>query len=170
MDPAITADEEAWPPFPATIEGVQPEVFKTFLTFQKMVDTFRHLVLKDLKVGGTQPSQMACLRLLATSDGLCQRDIARTMGISRPRVNSIVQALERAGAVRRERDETDHRLTRVFLTEVGRSVDAEKSLIREGHINAIFGEMSRDERLKLERHLEQITERLERRIQTDDVM
>lgn len=169
MDPVIIAEDEAWPPFPTAIDGVEPEVFRTFLTFQRMVDTFRHLVLKDLRTGGTQPSQMACLRLLATNDGLCQRDIAHAMGVSRPRVNSIVQALERTGAVRRARDESDQRLARVFLTDVGRSIDAEKSLIRERHINGIFGDLSKEERLELEIHLDDLTKRLERRIQADDM-
>jgi len=139
-----------------------------FLAFHKAMNTHQRLVLKDLSEGGTQPSQMACLRLLATHDGLCQRDIADAMRVSRARVTTIVQALERAGAVYRVRDEADQRFARVFLTDVGRSIDRGKGSIRDTRINSIFGDMSQEDRSDLERLLDGLTVRLQRVLQSDD--
>jgi len=160
-----------WEPFPLPeqIEGVPPSAMKLFLAFHKVENTFRQMVLKDLSDGDTHPSQMVCLRLLAsTKDGLCQRDIADAMRISRARVTSIVQALERAGAVYRVRDENDHRLTRVFLTDSGRSIDSDKGSLRALRINQVFGDMPDRDRVELERLLEGLTSRLQKVIKSHD--
>lgn len=152
-------------PFPAQVEGVDPSALAAFLAFRKLVDTFHYLVQRDLSQGGTQPAQMAILRLLAANDGLCQRDIAEAMRLSRARVTSILQAMERAGTVRRVRDAADQRLARVFITDLGRSLDRQKSVIREAHINSIFGDMSEESRSQMVRCFDDLTLRLQRRLQ-----
>ncbi|OFW56669.1 MAG: hypothetical protein A2133_05985 [Actinobacteria bacterium RBG_16_64_13] len=152
-------------PFPAEVDGVDPSALKAFLAFRKLFDTFQYLVQKDLSQGGTQPAQMAVLRLLAMNDGLCQREIADAMRLSRPRVTSILQTMEKAGSVRRARDDADQRLARVFITDLGRSLDQEKSYIREEHINSIFGDMSEQDRSELVRRFDDLTLRLQRRLQ-----
>jgi len=68
------------------------------------------------------------------------------MRLSRARVTSILQTMEKAGTVRRVRDEVDQRLTRVYITDLGRLVDREKAVIREAHINSVFGDMSVEDR------------------------
>ncbi len=154
-------------PFPAEPDGVDPSALNAFLAFRKLVDTFQYMVQKDLSQGGTQPAQIAVLRLLADNDGICQRDVAEAMRLSRARVTSILQTMEKAGTVRRVRDEVDQRLTRVYITDLGRSVDREKAVIREAHINSVFGDMSVEEREDLVRRLDDLTLRLQRRLQQD---
>ena len=169
MDPAVTAPDEVWPPlpFPAGIEGVEPCALRAFFAFHQLVDTFRHLVVKDLRAGGTQSSHVSCLRLLAIKDGLPQRDIAEAMGISRARVTGIVQALEKQGAVFRRRDGDDQRLARVYLTDAGRALDREKSRIREANIRTLFGDMAEEDCLELERWLDDLTARLQAQLRSD---
>lgn len=152
-------------PFPEQVDGVDPSALEAFRAFHKLVDTFQYLVQKDLSQGGTQPAQMAVLRLLAMNDGLCQRDIAETMRISRARVTSLLQSMEQAGSVRRFRDNSDQRLTRVFITDSGRSLDREKSEIREHQINGIFGGLSEEDRMELVRLFDHLTLRLQNRIE-----
>ncbi len=154
-------------PFPGEVEGVEPSALRAFLAFRKLVDTFQYLVQKDLSQGGTQPAQMAMLRLLATCDGLCQRDIADAMRLSRARVTSILQTMERGGIIRRVRDSADRRLARVFLTDLGRLLDQDKSVMRDAHINGIFGGMSEEDRAELEWRLDDLTLRLQRRLQSN---
>lgn len=152
-------------PFPAEVDGVDPSALKAFLAFRKLVDTFQYLVQRDLSQGGTQPAQMAVLRLLAMNDGMCQRDIAEAMRLSRARVTSILQTMEKAGVIRRVRDTVDQRLARVYITDLGRMLDREKSVIREMHINSIFGDMSEHDREELVRRFDDLTLRLQRRLQ-----
>jgi DNA-binding MarR family transcriptional regulator len=155
---------EGWEPlpFPDKLEGVHPDTLKTFLAFNKVVNSFEQSMIKDLSEEGAQPSQITCLRLLVDRDGICQRDIADAMRISRARVTAIVQALEKAGAIRRVRDQTDARLTRVFVTEVGREIDRQKGHIREARMNEIFADMDPEDRVDLCRRLDDLTERIQR--------
>jgi DNA-binding MarR family transcriptional regulator len=154
-------------PFPGVVAGVEPSALAAFLAFHGVFNTFTRLVLKDLTQGGTQPSQMECLRVLATEDGLCQRDIAVAMGVSRTRVTGVVQALEQAGYVTRARDRGDQRFARVNLTELGRAIDQEKGLLREAHINAVFGSMHEEERRELTRLLDDLDRRLKARLEAE---
>ena len=154
-------------PLPATIEGVAPNTMAAFLALQKLVNTHQQLVVKDLSAGGTQPSQVVCLRLLATRDGVSQREIADAMRISRARVTNIVQGLERAGAVYRVRDEGDQRLTRVFLTELGRAIDQEKGSLRAAHISQMFEGMSDKDLLELRRVLDGLSTNLQRAVESN---
>jgi DNA-binding MarR family transcriptional regulator len=149
-------------PFPDTIEGVHPDTLRTFLAFNKVVNSFEQLMIKDLSEEGAQPSQITCLRMLVGRDGICQRDIADAMRISRARVTAIVQALEKAGAVRRERDSEDARLTRVYVTDTGREIDRQKGHIREARMNEIFADMDPGYRADLCRRLDDLTERIQK--------
>lgn len=154
-------DEWGQIPLPRVMEGVQPDALEAFLAFNKVVNSFEQLMVKDASEGGTQPSQVTCLRLLAERDGICQRDIADALRISRARVTAIVQALEKAGAIRRETDAADGRMTRVYLTDVGREIDRQKGFIRDARINQIFSGMSSKDRAALIHHLDDLTSRLQ---------
>jgi MarR family transcriptional regulator, organic hydroperoxide resistance regulator len=155
---------EGWEPlpFPRQVEGVHPDTLQAFLAFNKVVNSFEQLMVKDLSQEDAQPSQITCLRLLSERDGICQRDIADAMRISRARVTAIVQALEKTGAIRRERDDTDARLTRVFVTDVGRELDRQKGHIREERINQLFADMAPQDRVELRVRLDDLTERIQK--------
>ncbi len=164
MIPVPPDKGEGWEPlpFPEKLEGVHPDTLQAFLAFNKVVNSFEQLMIKDLSEEDAQPSQITCLRLLTERDGICQREIAAAMRISRARVTAIVQALEKAGAIRRERDQTDARLTRVYVTDVGREIDRRKGHIREARINEIFADMSPEDRGELRHRLDDLTERIQR--------
>jgi DNA-binding MarR family transcriptional regulator len=167
VDPPDNADSWQPLPLPLVMEGVHPSTMKAFLAFQKAVNTFQQMVLKDMSEDGAQPSRMLCLRVIATYDGLCQREIAEILRISRARVTTVMQGLEKMGAIRRERDENDQRLTRVYLTELGRSLDQQKGSLRSSRINQMFGCMSEQERIQLQRCLDDVTSRLRGIIQAN---
>jgi len=156
------------PAYAARLEGVDPSALAAFHAFHSACSTFGKLFLRDVTRGGTQPSHMEALRVLGVADGLCQRDIAAAMGISRTRVTSIVQELEQMGAVYRSRDEADKRFARVFLTEVGRSVEQAKGRLGAAHINGVFAGMSEQDRLDLKRRLEDLDRRFKSVLQRED--
>jgi DNA-binding MarR family transcriptional regulator len=68
-------------------------------------------------------------------------DIAAKLGIKPPAVSAIVDAAELAGHVARERDQQDRRVTRVSLTEAGRSAlaraDADRREVLRRHASAL---------------------------------
>lgn len=163
MTRARPEDKPEWEPLPfQRVPGVPIHTMDAFLAMQKLVNTHHQMVVKDRSEAGAQPSQAACLRLLATSDGLSQRDIADAMRISRARVTYIVQAMEKAGTVYRARDGGDQRLTRVYLTDLGREIDRGMGSVREDHINEMFRDMPEEDQIELTRWLDNLSDRLKR--------
>jgi DNA-binding MarR family transcriptional regulator len=140
--------------------GVDASTMQAFLAFQAAVDAHEELVLKDISSDGTQASQITMLRLIATYEGLCQRDLADLLRISRARVTTVLQTLEGMGAIKRVRDDEDQRLTRVYLTDAGRAIDKSKEALRSTHINAVFGTMSEKDRVALRESMAVVTRRI----------
>ena len=101
--------------------------------------------------------ELISLRLLTTSDGMSQKDLAETLHLSRPRITIILQGLEKAGAVRREVDANDQRITRVFLTAEGRRQEVEHRAAFEEYIKQTIGRLSDQDRLELTRLLDQVS-------------
>lgn len=65
------------------------------------------------------------LRALWEEDGLSQRELSQRIGTMEPTTVSALNAMERLGLVRRERDPHDKRRRRVFLTDHGRGLKDE---------------------------------------------
>lgn len=124
--------------------------------------------MQNLSEGGTQPAQVTLLRVVATYPGLCQREIADMLGLSRTRVTTILQGLESIGAIERVRDRDDQRLARVYLTDVGRAIDESKEAIRGEHINSVFGILTDEERADLRRCLAKVSQGISALIKDDD--
>ena len=162
MIPIEPTNPEGWHPIPLpdVLLGVDESTMQAFLAFQAAADAHEQLALQNLYEGGTQPSQVTILRMIATYEGLCQRDIADLLRISRARVTTVLQSLEEAGAITRVRDENDQRLTRVYLTDVGREIDRAKEELRARHINAVFGTLSEEEKIDLRRSVALVTQRI----------
>lgn len=59
------------------------------------------------------------LRALVRADGSSQCELSDATRLKAPTVSVTVRRMERDGLVRREMDEQDQRVTRVFLTEKG---------------------------------------------------
>ena len=70
------------------------------------------------------------LKLLQREDGISQRSISKRLGIQPPTVTVSLKRMEKMELIRREPDEKDQRVLRVYLTEKGRTVitDVQKTL------------------------------------------
>jgi DNA-binding MarR family transcriptional regulator len=95
--------------------------------------TIRHLIsrasdLKHRRVRelldelGLYRGQSSVLRALWAQDGLTQTELAERLNRSPSTVTKTVQRMEKAGFVRRCTDDSDERVSRVFLTEAGRAI------------------------------------------------
>jgi DNA-binding MarR family transcriptional regulator len=104
--------------------------------------------------------QEMLLKCLWNQDGLSQKEIAELMGIQAATATRMVIRMERAGLVERKTDPEDQRVSQVYLTDLGRSL---QSGIEEGWMaieQQILEGFSLEERLLLRRYLEQIHENL----------
>ncbi len=106
--------------------------------------------------------QEMLLKYLWNQDGLSQKEIGELMEIQSATVTRMVIRMERAGFVERRTDPDDQRVSRVYLTERGRSLQPVRSLqraVEQGWMaieQQILADFSLEERLLLRRFLEQI--------------
>jgi DNA-binding MarR family transcriptional regulator len=99
---------------------------------------------------------------------MSQRDLANMLYLSRPRVTTMLQALEKAGTVVRRPDETDQRLTRVYLTAQGHRLEEDLRSLMVEFINRTIGTMTVGDRTDLERLLEELAANTSRALLADD--
>lgn len=77
---------------------------------------------KTLKVHGQDDitrEQFGILLVLSLTDGLYQTQIANILGKERPNITRMIDVLEKRGFIRREKDENNRRILKVFLTDAG---------------------------------------------------
>jgi DNA-binding MarR family transcriptional regulator len=70
---------------------------------------------------GLTPTSFGVLRALAEDGAAAHRELAARLGVAPATLTPVVDALERAGSVGRERDRTDRRVVRVMITPAGRA-------------------------------------------------
>lgn len=150
------------------LEGVDAGSSLAFQAFMKTLHLHRQLMLRTLPGKGRHPGRAICLGLVASHDGISQRDLAETLHLSRPRVTTILQSLEREGAVARRPDATDQRLTRVYLTPAGRRLDRQWRELTAAYVNQTFGALSEADRSELARLLDELAGHVSRALQAND--
>jgi len=143
-------------------EGADSLSYATFRAFMRALHLHRQLMLKLMSDQDSHPGQAFAIRMLGANDGASQRDLADALHLSRPAVTSMVQRMERAGLIDRRADETDQRLTRVYLTDQGRAFEAQTRTTFAEYIRSAFGSMSVEDRQELERLLGIVAENTER--------
>ena len=85
---------------------------------------FNRVLRVRLAEHGITFGQFQHLRHLWEGDGLSQAELSRRIGIERASSTSVLDGLERAGLIRRERDGGDRRRLIVFLTPEGAALRA----------------------------------------------
>lgn len=79
-------------------------------------------MVKELETYGVGSGQFEFLMLLYHRDGVSQETLAKILKVSKATSARAVQNLVKEGYVYRERDETDLRAYRIYLTEKGKEM------------------------------------------------
>lgn len=111
---------------------------------------------------GIQPTQMPFLIMLDRHDGCSQKEMAEWLRIKPPTVNVSIRRLEKSGVVERKRDETDQRITRIYLTEEGKRTLREILEDVKETEKIMFGNFSDTELCLLRRFFEQMLKNMEK--------
>lgn len=82
----------------------------------------RSLEKRTLPLGVTA-GQWRFLRVLWAEDGISQRELSRRVGMREPTTVVALKSLEKSGYIRRASNETDRRITNVFLTQAARDLE-----------------------------------------------
>lgn len=105
---------------------------------------------------GLQPTQMPFLIMLHRHDGCSQKQMADWLHIKPPTVNVSIRRLEKSGVVERRKDETDLRVTRIYLTEKGKGISNTILENARETEKIMFGNFTEAELILLRRFFEQI--------------
>jgi DNA-binding MarR family transcriptional regulator len=139
------------------VDELSARAFRAFLGAARL--NFKSMV-RSMAGGRGHPGQAMCLRLLSVEDGVTQRDVARSLHVAPPTVSKMLSTLEKTGLVERRPDETDQRLTRVYLTAAGRERGDEMSAAVSQYVRATFATLSERDRRDLARLLEKLGARI----------
>jgi DNA-binding MarR family transcriptional regulator len=146
------------PPKPE-LENVDPLTARVFQAFGRTLHLIRLIMVRMTAQRGIHHGEAFTLLLLSRNEGVTQRELGAVLHLSPPRVSMILRSLEKSGAVVRRPDEADRRLTRVFLTAEGRSLEKEQRAILGDYVNRTIGALSEADRSELARLLGELADR-----------
>jgi DNA-binding MarR family transcriptional regulator len=109
--------------------------------------------------GGLYHGQATLLRLAAQKDGAIQRDLAVEMDVRPSSMTEMLTRLEMNGMVVRRQDESDQRVTRIFITEEGKKLAEQMNAAAD--MEDIFDVLSSEEKHQLLAILEKLCLSLE---------
>jgi MarR family transcriptional regulator, organic hydroperoxide resistance regulator len=102
------------------------------------------------------------LELLAREDGMSQGELSQRFEVDPSRVTRLAKRLEREGLLRKERDQEDKRVVRMYLTNKGRSlIEKNLSKCRERFDQRVGAVLSPEELGELRRMLGALAEAAE---------
>lgn len=107
------------------------------------------------EVGLSRP-QSGILGLLTANPGISQQELAQLLGMLPSRVVGLVDEMEEAGLIRRQRDEVDRRRNTLVLTPVGKAALQKIAAAGRAHEDDICAALSATERRQLTVLLERI--------------
>ncbi len=142
------------------LENVDPLTGQVFRSLGKVMHLNRLVMARTMAFRGVQYPEMFALALLIKQDGISQRELTGYLHLSRPRVSMILRKLESDGCIRRQTDETDHRVARVFITPEGRLREKEHRDVLGQYVERTIGALPEDERRELGRLLDQLADKL----------
>lgn len=84
--------------------------------------------------------------LLSKNEGMKQAELARFARVRPSSISEVVDRLERHGLIERRRDNSDHRVFRLYLTEKGREQNKRNHSSWLGFVGDLMSPLSDDEK------------------------
>ncbi len=113
-----------------------------------------------LEALGLYEGQPAVLRALWGQEGLTHTELARRLRVQPATITKMVQRMEKSGFVERRPDPGDERVSRVYLSEAGRAVQAGVRDVWRTLEQEAFGDFTGEEQRQLEQFLVHIRDSL----------
>jgi DNA-binding MarR family transcriptional regulator len=107
---------------------------------------------------GLSYPQSSILGLLTANPGISQQELAQLLGMLPSRVVALVDEMEEAGLIRRQRDAADRRRNALVLTASGKAVLQKVTTVGRAHEDDICSALNAGERRQLAALLERIAE------------
>jgi DNA-binding MarR family transcriptional regulator len=139
----------------------EPSSSESLDTLFAQVCKLKHARIHTLLEGlGLYRGQPPVLQALWEQEGLMHTELARRLHVQPATITKMLKRMEKAGFVERRPDAVDHRVSRVYLTESGRSVRSSVQQVWRQLEDEAFAGLTHDERLLLRRFFVQIRRNL----------
>ena len=141
-------------------QGSEPESIGSLLSQVSRLEHARaHELLEEL---GLYRGQHRILRALGKQDGLTHTDLSERAHVRPSTISTTIQRMEKAGLVERRHDAEDQRISRVYLTQVGRALQGDVQQVWRRLEEETFDGFTLEERVLLRRFFLQMRENLMR--------
>jgi DNA-binding MarR family transcriptional regulator len=118
-----------------------------------------HTLLEELGLYRGQPPM---LRALWEQEGLTHTELATRLHVRPATITKMIRRMGKTGFVERRPDSEDQRVSRVYLTDAGRAIQAEVRQVWHTLEGETFDGFSLEERVLLRRFFRQVRENLMR--------
>jgi DNA-binding MarR family transcriptional regulator len=105
----------------------------------------RTSIAHKLKILNLYPGQDGLLYHLSQNDGLTMSELVEKLQIRHPTLFIMVNRMEKSGIIQKDKDTTDKRTSRVFLTAKGQEQVSQLSRIWSGIENQLLKDFSQTE-------------------------
>lgn len=125
------------------MEGIdRNSLYAIFLEILKLHHNKAHNYLESL---GLYPGQPPLLFILNKENGKSQRELAEMMNVKASTMNVMIKRMEKSGFIERKKDSEDARLSRVYITDMGKDVCKKSHIIMKELEEEMFYNLNREE-------------------------
>lgn len=128
--------------------------------FNQVFNAYRINLESSLNGIGLHSGQVFILISLWSENGQRQNDIAKSLNLSAPTVNKMIKSLVDARFLKSQKDETDGRATRIWLTEKGFDIRPKVEEIWKDLERDVYSNLTDTEKIVLYQLLEKTLKNL----------
>lgn len=118
-----------------------------------------HELLEEIGVHHGQPGMLFTLN---KKDGQSQKDLADKLNLAPATITVMLKRMEKAGLVERRQDPEDLRVSRVYLTDKGRTLCEQSNEVMKKIEKETFANFTTEEKIMLRRLLMQMKDNLQK--------
>lgn len=133
-----------------------------YLEIRKMMKTHFIQSREVLEQHGLYVGQPRFLFVLLKHKGISQKEMAEILGVKPATVNVTVKRLEKSGFIEKKLDETNKRISRLYLTEQGEKTCLAVKEIMKDLNEKSFDILSIEEKTSLKNILKKVNDNLEK--------
>ncbi len=116
-----------------------------YAIFLEILKLHHHRAHRSLESLGLYPGQPPLLFILNKENGKSQRELADMMNVKASTMNVMIKRMEKSGFIERKKDSEDARLSRVYITDMGKDVCKKSHIIMKELEEEMFYNLNREE-------------------------
>lgn len=131
-----------------------------YYVFLEILRLHHHKAHKLLEEIGLYPGQPPLLFTLNRNDGQSQRELADKLHVKASTMNVMIKRMEKSGLIERRQDVEDQRVSRVYITDMGKDVCKKSHDVMKTIEKEMFLNLTKDELVIMRRLLIQVKDNL----------